>query len=343
MRSRTLLILLLGYLSSALGACSPSADSNPPAPGSRPTAVGPAPVTTATEATSAHDGGWWPGQNVPVHLEGAVVDSDGDPIKGVKMSVYTGRVTGLVPSTGPFGLDDRIDEAQEVRTVDGAFDVRCRSAAAVTLDFQKEGHYRWRAIFHAVDGRPLTREDLRIVLPRRGPPQALSDYSVERPQNTAVGLWVDFGLLAERYDKERTPAPTPETTTGNALLCAVEAGDDGRPLLRPIGRSVGTPGRVTLRFSAADGGFVRAEVGGRRHAGLEMMRAPADGDDPELRIDPPLKDQPVYFYFRCGGKYGRGMVYEVVGRLRENTVTVGVWLRLQPDGTRNLETGEERF
>jgi hypothetical protein len=75
-----------------------------------------------------------------------------------------------------------------------------------------------------------------------------------------------------------------------------------------------------------------------------MREAPADGYKPEFAIDlTPERirsNEFLYFYFRVGGKYGRGSVGGIQFAKDHGKVSVWLSLDVQPDGSRNLDTGE---
>lgn len=284
-------------------------------------------------------------QNMPFRIKGRVVDEEGRPVDGVTMRIHTARAVGVRPATGPSPFTDVVVGDDEQRTIDGALEISRPSAKAVFLTLEKEGHYTRRLAFGPDDTRAtsVVRDDLVVAFPRRGRPTTLADYLAERPQHARTALLVDLAGPPNPARCVTTAAPAADTARGPALICELQPGPDGTPLLNPINTEVGTPAPVRLRFSVPDGGFVRAEIRDDRAVGLEMMRAPADGYAPELGIEPPLGGRPVYFYFRCADKYGRGKVGRVLGLVRDKTVSVDVELRVQPDGTRNLETGEAEF
>lgn len=111
------------------------------------------------------------------------------------------------------------------------------------------------------------------------------------------------------------------------------------------------PPEVRLIISDNEGGFIPFDYdphmyevsGGRKlwdRVGLQMRLAPEDGYRKEWVLTPELLKNPPFFYCRMNGTYGRGRIMAIEMSTDGRGVTLTVEIMIQPDGSRNLETGE---
>lgn len=122
------------------------------------------------------------------------------------------------------------------------------------------------------------------------------------------------------------------------------------------------PQRLDLFLSDPNGGFVMSELGYNKKTMHKMKQAPASGYKQPLSFDATdllkilLRDgksEYQSFYFKVGEKYGKGYFMPTAVRVKlgqfpryyypmgkDGIVSIGIWFFLQPDGSRNLETGE---
>ena len=99
----------------------------------------------------------------------------------------------------------------------------------------------------------------------------------------------------------------------------------------------------TVDFTPADGGVVlhRFTNENRRDVFRSMRTAPADGYRDSLVLDREERNgQSYYFFFRTGDRYGKGTVGAPSFGHSDglDVVRVHIELRLNPDGSRNVET-----
>ena len=80
---------------------------------------------------------------------------------------------------------------------------------------------------------------------------------------------------------------------------------------------------------------------------LSLTEAPAGGYVPSLDITPDRFDAywsnpEEWFYCKSGSEFGRGHISDIDLSHNEQRIRVRFQIWLQPDGSRNLETGQER-
>jgi hypothetical protein len=275
--------------------------------------------------------------SVPMAVTGQVVDEDGQVLGHVRLDVIVGPSKALMNAPA---------RTQTSQLTEGVFAIDEPSAASLTLQFEKVGYYSKYYQFEADpnEPKPIHVHDLRVVLPRRGAGKPLPSYASERRLLGASGVLVDLNSppVSGRDDSD---APAPPPGKANLLLASPDVGADGRPEIRFLAGSptYGEVRRVVLRFSSPDGGFVVARPTNDRLAPLDMIVAPETGYQPELVLDGQTKF-PVYFFFRCGGRYGRGVVRGTSASLEvAKGARINVSTRLQTDGSRRIETLDRSF
>ena len=74
-----------------------------------------------------------------------------------------------------------------------------------------------------------------------------------------------------------------------------------------------------------------------------MMQAPETGYTNEIVFTPEDWYRRGWFYCRIGNNYGRGYIERIDPRDEAKTIETKVTLYMQPNGSRNLETGEKPY
>jgi hypothetical protein len=109
---------------------------------------------------------------------------------------------------------------------------------------------------------------------------------------------------------------------------------------------INLPARLALRFSDADGGFLRFIPLPGSGILEQMGQAPESGYTPEFVLsadrlralrDPSddfVLDRNEFFFFRAGGKFGKGIVSW--STQDDDALKLTFTLLVQPDGSRNL-------
>jgi len=298
-------------------------------------------------------------------LSGDVVDEEGKPMNGVTLSVtrrWMGTLTQTLKGTGG-------SSHTRNRNIDGTFDVSVFGAESVSLSFEKEGYYS--ESFSIDDKRDSARRPndymqpdgrARVVLQKKGEQTRLIDRSVTLKFNldgsgTVVDLTEIAGeLIGSRFSPKTVDVEDVRAATmpGIVMYMTVDIDENGRfatkgypestPTRMGEGRNLGgdEPARLRLRVSGGENnGFIKqAELPRGGWVGRVMRFAPETGYENEVLFAP---EDVVWFYWRIGDKYGRGCLGWPT-RVRDDTKTIEVGLKLyiQPDGSRNLETGDRR-
>ncbi len=290
-----------------------------------------------------------------ITLSGEVKDDGGRLLQDVEVRIYT-----VVFDPGAPGAS-RTESRKE--RVDGYFRFTCEPCAELRATFFAPGHHSAElgADYSEKSGAEALVEKLhrQVLLRRAGALPQLERFAGRL-------------VVAEGEEEQVLPLAVP-ASGGPAPLSALPAaalpksagGVPGLPMVRlEVARRAGgssTQGSSTQeiatheiagkaavvapdrpRLDFGEGGVVRAPAERDfRAQSLAMREAPAEGYSRFLELEAG-SGEIVYFYCRVGGLYGRGSVTPaVVEETRGGRrVVAHVEIRLNPDGSRNLEAIE---
>ncbi len=251
-------------------------------------------------------------------LAGTIVDDAGQPVSGVHVHVSTNRVTW-----DPIFMRNIRLKVSDV-LADGTFDIRPQRGATMTLAFERTG-YRGRTIVVTSNtmeqrgeglpalGRWRREKRVEVVLERvdaHFPALARASEVVMYPGSGDV-LGIDLEHPRALY---AGAAIIPH------LFYATVEGMEAFPrgvVVDPPDRDL--PKRMTFQISDADAGFVRYTPHFGQDVLAQMTEAPAEGYVPQMvltrgdlekvrDIQGKERDEVVLFYFRAGGRFGKGMI-----------------------------------
>lgn len=301
--------------------------------------------------------GVFPRFNAAITLEGRVEDEGGRALEDVRLDV---RATRFDLTSESFSSKDESTFELE----DGRFRFRCRRCSGVTMDFSKDGYYSESLSFHVPkeedgtgrlrgeEARDLVRTDLRVALRSdRNKVQLVSYEATLRaaPDGpvTVAPLRLDLGSRGVALERlGRAPSREANHLPGHVRLVPTlddAGGLAAQPLPDVPGALMRVPAPVVVELVDAEGGFLLHRVGGSnpRPVYREMRTAPAEGYEPSLAIDTADRNGPYYFFVRIGERYGKGfVVVPSFGHADDGreVVMAHIELRLNPDGSRNVET-----
>jgi|GEM_PF-3377021 len=299
-----------------------------------------------------------------IRLRGEVVDEQGQRLNGVTVRLGKTRFKNYWEAS---------ETDEENVNVDGTFDLTITGYAYLRATFEKPGYYSkqiqvgidlppelaMRVIEgQTVDPQTMTKDGLRIVLEKQGNVTKLQTYGgFLEYRSDGSGKVMNFDKLPvgkkalqtmqNVHDSERLPP--------NCAYFIAERDDNGLigtvRWVRPEGQIPFTfPRRVTLIMSDPSGGFVPFLPAIQQNQFHQMKQAPETGYQSQLVIESDYftrtqgalvqSKNKQYFFFKTGGKYGKGTVGNVVMNGSGSNVLLGVVFRIQPDGSRNLETDE---
>ena len=307
-------------------------------------------------------------------LAGEVVDQEGNRLQDVRISLRMTQLIGLgwntkntfesiVATNGMFKVDVRPYAGITLYFRKDGYYVEEENFNFRSADVPREAEI---AIMEGkeveVEEGVVRHENLRVVLEKigdvtklvgyGGPLEFLAPYERETPG----GVVVDFRENPVPY-RERVLKRIDDVNDVEALppggVSIVADTDDGRILTHTITHGQWDrldrvyPQVLRLRINDPEGGFVLYEQEEGKHARWFMKRAPAEGYVPELVLTAEelharwmmSPSRGTYFYFKTGGRYGKGSVGEVLLEDGGTRLIAYVALSLQPDGSRNVDTG----
>ncbi|MFW2403414.1 MAG: hypothetical protein ACN4GT_01525 [Gammaproteobacteria bacterium] len=299
-----------------------------------------------------------PSYNAAITLAGQVEDEDGNPLEGVSLSINKSRVSLMEESF--LASDD-----SNTVLADGRFRVSCRKCSGVRLHFDKAGYYSETKDFHVEKvaqpgsrmnpevAEDLVRTDLRIVLRSAKNKVKLVRYrgflrSAATGPVTVLPLRLDLGTRGVEPERlTRPPDGDAQYLPGHVTLVAAltDAGELAEhPYPERPGAQLRVPAAPVIDFSAAGGGVILDQHGGpnKQVVYRTMRTAPADGYQDTISIATADRSGDFYFYCRIGDLYGKGVIglptFDHVDG--QEVVQAYIEIRLNPDGSRNVETAK---
>ena len=303
--------------------------------------------------------------NGDFQLSGQVVDESGQQLDGVAVEIMK-----VVPKE----MGTKADYHTESRIVNRTFNFSITGAGAVVLVFSKPGYYPKKIDFtqsvtadmaeRAAQGLPVSpnntdRQGLTIVLETRGVVADLLTTGANMVERlSGVGLIIDFDRVLRGFGGSElvTNVFSVASFPTNSAYLTASRGTNGLVETVSLLHSSGAfsdifPRDLRVKLTDTNGGFVVFAPSVRRNMYFQMKTAPLTGYQSDLLIttndlarifSPPDDgtDQWIYFYFRTGGKYGKGRVGHANVEAAGSNVEARVEFRIQRDGSRNLETFE---
>ncbi len=302
-------------------------------------------------------------------IGGAVVDQDGKPLSGVKVRIEKSEGV-LLDSHLLMYREERLAVAQH--TLDSSFEFKVNGGAALYLTFKKAGYDpvddqmivipapERTDTAEVLANRPVAqpvveKRNLRIVMDKQGQLVRLQSYfaglefSVD---GSGVGLDLDRperSLLADSPAHKVSKFMDSRQLPANCICLLADLDKSGRIAMetakfvrgdeKPQDRKL--PATVRLVASGTDSGFIVTAPPDASHPFRKMKEAPVQGYQREIvfRASDLGRQSSFVFYFRVNGKFGKGQIFDIWPSGQEGArLTANLDVRLQPDGSRNLES-----
>lgn len=293
-------------------------------------------------------------------LEGVVVDEQGKPVDDVLLSISEGHPRKV-------GFDT--DYTTRSRKINGAFAVEVADADSVELRFGREGFFGEAIGFGFSDGLPaewkqriaigetlvpevVKRAGLRIVMEKHGKLAVLTEV-VDRITCPASGPGMVWDVTVTNYSPTREVADLRDVASlpENCIYLDVPLASADKLALDQVklGKAEHACPKSLRIVLKGGGGFVPVATTEKTKAMQyrRMTEAPDKGYQNELVLnDEAIKQyfqsldkdahHGAFFYFKVGKLYGKGELS--IGFPANAKATVGLVLRFQTDGSRNLAT-----
>ncbi len=320
-------------------------------------------VSLCTISLSACTGG--SAFNGSIKLTGQVVDAQGAALGDVHVSV---RKSSFTLSNSSFKSSDE----SRIELEDGNFEISCRTCTGIRLHFSKSGYYSETLDFgvkresvpsdteaastaahdrYGTNVESLEQRDLRIVMRSTENQAQLDSYSGYLETSATGPLRVvplrrDLGSSGVEIDQLHKPPSKSAKMLGGHVQLLVTITEDGRLAARPMldvpGAQFRKPAATALDFSKANGGVLLYEFSDESPPTVyrAMATAPNDGYQLSLYVDSDDRSGDYYFYCRVGQWYGKGRIAKPSFQTSDGRQVVGTYveMRINPDGSRNLET-----
>ena len=302
-------------------------------------------------------------------LEGIVVDEEGKPLKDVELTITTHKT--IFSPSGFLGFDYKTKKRK--MKIDGSFSVRAYKCERVALEFRKKGYFKEQIRFSILVARgslPGTQEgelkgntfinrNIRVVMERIGELPKLIRYdsyleyysggkAIIIDLDKGMGDPVDGGRGIVEVEDLLSAVDMNLLPSNSIYLLPVSKALDAKGKIIPVKDKYGrlfSP-RVKLVINDPEGGFVvhTPLPPQKRKASpivREMKEAPKEGYVRKIELAP-FRGR-TYFYFKIGGKFGKGLVsspaYERVRKYNPiDSVGVDIKLWLNPTGERNVRS-----
>lgn len=302
-------------------------------------------------------------------ISGQVVDEDGQLLDNVRQ-VYS--------FSSHRGWDEKTITDKQTRLISGNFHVIGGPAQRVGMTFRKQGYYSESLTVSNPDaaasfndqvlrGRQtepekIERKNVTITMFKQGPlvhmrsTPARLEYRTDRS-----GTVLDFKLPDLRVNIRKVEDV--ETLTVNeqypVMFICVEHQEDVTTLpakiftIYHIAKESDVaimPHEMSLQTTDLKGGFIPVvldpdlllQLRGVKlleRVAILMREAPENGYRSRWILTPQMLEQPVFFYFKLDGKYGRGWIKGVDMIGGDQGVVLSMELVLPVNGGRNLERG----
>ncbi len=208
-----------------------------------------------------------------------------------------------------------------------------------------------------IDQIVFKKDGIRIVLEKQGKLTSLTAYNRGPLEYTTTGKGIVINFdkhpasSLRVIDNIEDPKQLPE----NCVYMVADKDLDGKIATvqkksyladGTIGGEYEVPRRVKLIMTGPESGFIEYKLNPNKKPTRQMKEAPENGYEKEILIegdDISKEDsEGVIFYFKTKDKYGKGSVSISKVSVSEDrsTLKVSANFKLQPDGSRNLETGD---
>jgi hypothetical protein len=300
--------------------------------------------------------------NKPIEFYGLVIDQDGNPIPGVKVTLSIRTTKEPMPGV----LNDVFEQSVVNTDTQGQFALTGAKGALLSVTaLEKDGyeasvkslnraHYWYwndpRAVFHPNADKPeifhlwkkagaerLIRKGIGSGLHTEGTPTTfdlLNGTTTNAGGDLRVTLIRTAQFLAACCEDGCRPLLSGRSPFPRYLGACSEEGSFRNPQQIRWGQ---THYEWTVTIEATDGGIIESND-------EQMYRAPVDGYQPKVVVHMPADDQQwtdqknvtLYLKLRGGKYYGRASLDFMVGADRQIT-PFGVTSFVNPSGSRNLE------
>lgn len=292
------------------------------------------------------------GLNADITVSGQVEDEDGAPVENVRLDVSQGRADLTSESFTSYSDSTELLE-------NGQFQVGCSNCSSLQLHLSKPGFHTETRSFRVAEpeategsrtasaAEDVERLNLRVVLRSSANAVQLVRYRHQLQSSATEVIRVaplrrDLGTRGASLDQlDKTPSATAQPLPGYVQL---QLDDALKTIVGETSTQLTTSGpvRAVVDFSEANGGVVLHEFasGDSGTVYRDMLTAPAEGYQSELVLNTEDGYGGYFFYCRIGNQYGKGRVNrpELSIRDGEFTVVTSIELRMNPDGSRNVET-----
>lgn len=291
--------------------------------------------------------------NAAIKLAGQVENEQGTPLEQVRLHVRKSRMSLLSES---FLSSDESSE----ELANGQFRVSCRSCSGMELFFSKDGYYSETLNFHVGKAEQpgsrmtpevatdLVRTDLHVTLRSSQNMARLTSYKGQLSTGlagpvTVLPLRRGMGLHVK---PERLDEPLGKDVRNLPGFVSIVAGvtDEGTFAVNVPGARVLVPKSPVLDLNDADGGLIlyRFAEGAPGEIYRTMRVAPEEGYQASIVLETENRTGGnYYFYCRIGNLYGKGLVtvpWFDHADGGQQVVQAGIAIRLNLDGSRNVET-----
>jgi hypothetical protein len=211
----------------------------------------------------------------------------------------------------------------------------------VTLRLKKQGFYPTEMTFSERYKEPT--QGVKIVMDEIGVLAEMKRFGIEFISMKADGSGniVEFGskMTLRKVEQVETDSPladhymylTAERENGSFKLV--------EKVINKYNKIKRMPPVVRLMMGNQNDGFILYD---HTHANpriafpyRRMKEAPEEGYKKEISI--PLRDDDYYFYFKVGGRYGKGLIKSLSDYTsQEIQAGVELYLQTKPDGSRNV-------
>jgi hypothetical protein len=298
-----------------------------------------------------------------IKVRGTVVDENGQKLQGVNLSLTVGKTKLL-------GLGS--EDSYEKRTVNGDYSVGFSDCSSVELFFYKEGYYDAKVFFRVklspedenalstggkIAPKNVETNNVTVVLEKMKSPTYLKSFTeeIEFTPSTGSGrvVIIDPSSKSQRGKViSVSDVRDVQHLAANCFAIIAETDSDGKmPTVHYPGPQKTVPRdypkKLHIIANTADGGFVVFPQKGH-DLSRYMRTAPAEGYQREIVYDEAFyaeqatrgdgEGEGLWIYCKMGGWFAKGRLSrpDIVG----SNVSVRIVLRIQPDGSRNLETKE---
>lgn len=214
-----------------------------------------------------------------------------------------------------------------------------------------------------VDEGVVRDENIRVVMEKKGvvmEPVVYGGPLLYAPGyggTTAKIVYIDFSIPPQKdYKLKSVPSLAEVTNIPTYTAYAIADVDEERRVAHEMIK-IGTfrpeayAKNIYLRINDPEGGFIEYVPKPKELAFWTMKTAPESGYVQEIVIDPEMvmnqivnvqgNYSGIHFYFKVGGRYGKGSIGQIDVKNGGESVRIFIAFMVQPDGSRNVDTGRQ--